>query len=97
MLHMVHIYVASVLSECCICFTMIFKCFSGDMLQMLYLDVSKVNRVLYLSPRFLLPHLGVSSSSRHRLGIHTPSLLAAGDVQDSAGPFGHAKRHGKQL
>jgi hypothetical protein len=27
MLHMFHTYVASVLSGCCICFTMILKCF----------------------------------------------------------------------
>ena len=27
MLHMFHTYVASVLSGCCVCFTMVFKCF----------------------------------------------------------------------
>ena len=32
------------------------------MLQVLYLDVSKVDRLLHLPSRFLLPCLGVSSS-----------------------------------
>ena len=32
------------------------------MLQVLHLDVSKVDRVLHLPPRLLLPRLGVSSS-----------------------------------
>ena len=32
------------------------------MLQVLYLDVSKLDRVLHLPHRFLLPRLGVSSS-----------------------------------
>ena len=48
-----------------------FRC----MLQVLHLDVSKIDRVLYLPPRFLLPHLGVSSSSRRRLGIDRPLSL----------------------
>ena len=39
---------------------------------MLYLDISKVDRMLHLSPRFLLPHLGVSSSSQRWLGIRCP-------------------------
>jgi hypothetical protein len=34
------------------------------MLQMFYLDVLKVDRVLYLPPHLVLPRLGVSSSSR---------------------------------
>jgi hypothetical protein len=43
------------------------------MLQVLHLNVSKVDRVLHLSPRFLLPRLGVSdSSSWRRLGIRRP-------------------------
>ena len=29
MLHIFHTYVASVLSECCVCFTMVLRCFSG--------------------------------------------------------------------
>jgi hypothetical protein len=29
MLHMFHTYVVNVLSRCCICFTMVFKCFSN--------------------------------------------------------------------
>jgi hypothetical protein len=32
------------------------------MLQMFHLDVSKVDQMLHLPPRLLLPHLGVSSS-----------------------------------
>jgi hypothetical protein len=35
----------------------------GIILQVLYMDVSKVDRVLHLSSRFLLPRFGVSSSS----------------------------------
>ena len=59
------------------------------MLQVLYLDVSKVTRMLYLPPRFLQPRLGVSSSaSRRWLGIHrTLSLfLDASDIQCDVGP-----------
>jgi hypothetical protein len=33
------------------------------MLQVLHLNVSKVDRVLYFPPRLLLPRLGVSSAS----------------------------------
>jgi hypothetical protein len=97
MLHMFHTYVASVLSRCCVCFIMVFKCSSGAFasvsdacfkyfiylgrtLQVLYLDVLKVDRVLHLRPYFLLSRLGVSSS-RRRLGIRCPSpLLDAGDT-----------------
>jgi hypothetical protein len=46
------------------------------MLQVLHLDVSKVDRVPYLSPRLLLSRLSVSSSSRHRLGIRRPLLFS---------------------
>jgi hypothetical protein len=35
----------------------------------LHLNISKVDRMLHLPPRLLLPRLGVSSSSRRRLGI----------------------------
>jgi hypothetical protein len=71
MLHMFHAYIANVLSECCVCFTMVLKCFSCvfasvssalRMLYLLHLDFSKVDRILHLLPRFLLPRLGVSSS-----------------------------------
>jgi len=44
------------------------------MLQVLYLDVSKVDRVLHV-PRFLLPRLGVSSSPS--AALH-PSQTAEG-------------------
>jgi hypothetical protein len=40
------------------------------MLQVLHLNVSKVDQVLHLPPRFLLSRLGVfSSSSLRRLGV----------------------------
>jgi hypothetical protein len=41
------------------------------MLQVLHLDVSKVDYVLHLPPRLLLPRLGVFSSSRCWLCIQT--------------------------
>jgi hypothetical protein len=44
------------------------------MLQVLHLDILKVDQVLYLSPHLLLPHLGVSSP------------LGDGDVWGGAGP-----------
>jgi hypothetical protein len=44
------------------------------MLQILHLNVSKIDQVLHLPPRLLLPCLGVSSS-RHWLGIHRPFPL----------------------
>jgi hypothetical protein len=42
-----------------------FKCFiclDTYMLQVLHLDVTKVNRLVHLSPRLLLSRLGISSS-----------------------------------
>jgi hypothetical protein len=45
---------------------------SRCMLQMFHLDILKVNRVLHRPARLLLPHLGVSSFSRCRLGIRCP-------------------------
>jgi hypothetical protein len=91
---------ASVLSRCCVYFYNGFKCFSGvlqvfqvhvssvfrRMLQVLHLNVSKVDRLLHFPPLLLLPRLGVSSS-RRRLGIRRLlPLLDAGDIQDDAGP-----------
>jgi hypothetical protein len=72
MLHMFHTYVASafiwMLRMCCNCFQ-VFQTHALNvssvfrrMLQVLYLDVSKVDRVLHFPPRFLLPRLGVFSS-----------------------------------
>jgi hypothetical protein len=46
-------------------FYLFFRC----VLQVLRLDVSKVDRVLHLPPHFLLPRLDFSPSSRRRLGI----------------------------
>ena len=68
-------------------FQMLISCVSSAfklMLQMLHLDVSKVDRTLHLPPRFLLPHLGVSSSTRRQLGIRRPLslFLDAGDIRD---------------
>jgi len=52
------------------------------------IEGSKVDRVLYLSSRFMLPRLGVSSFSRRRQGIHRPLLLFV-DVGD----VGAARAH----
>jgi hypothetical protein len=53
------------------------------MLQVLYLDVSKVDWMLYLSPRFLLSCLGVFSSFLTPVGHPPPPplLLDARDVR----------------
>ena len=75
---MFHTYVANVLSRLHICcnsfqvFHVFFQVFQMHvsnvssafirMLQVLYLDVLKVNRVLHLSSRLLLLCLGISSS-----------------------------------
>ena len=78
MLHMFHTYVASALSDYCVCFAIVSSVFQvfllvfqihvssvssafGCMLQVLHLNVSKVDRMLHLPPRILLPHLDVSS------------------------------------
>jgi len=48
------------------------------MLQLLFLDVSKVDQVFYLSSLFLLPHLSASSSptpARHVLPLLSFSLM----------------------
>ena len=75
MLHIFHTYDACVLSGCCICVAMVFKCFmcflqvfqafylSSDYVASVVRDVSKVDQVLHLPPRVLLPRLDVSSSS----------------------------------
>jgi hypothetical protein len=47
------------------------------MLQVLHLDVSKVDQVLHLSPHFLPPRLGVSSSPS--AALH-PSQTTKGGV-----------------
>jgi hypothetical protein len=82
----VYLDVASILSGCCVCFYNSFemffcKCFIcmclcvsfvlGRMLEVLHLDVLKVDWALHLPPRLLLPHLGISSSSWRQLGIRT--------------------------
>jgi len=59
------------------------------MLQMFYLDVSKVDRVLHLSLRFLLSRLGVPSSRLLAPAGHPPPapiLPDAGDVRGGTGP-----------
>jgi hypothetical protein len=55
--------------KCFMCFFQVFQMHVSNvssvfirMLQVLYLDVSKVDRVLHLSPRLLLSRFGVSSS-----------------------------------
>jgi hypothetical protein len=69
------------------------------MLQLLHVDISKVDRVLHLIPCFLLPRLSVSSSSsQHRLGIRRPSpFLDASDVQGGAGPMWTRKKARKTV
>jgi hypothetical protein len=42
----------------------------------LHLNISKVNRVLHLPSHLLLPRLGVSSTSWHRLGICSSPLFS---------------------
>jgi hypothetical protein len=77
-----HTYIASVLSECCVClqwfkcfsgvFASIsdacFKCFMvfRRMLQLLHLNVSKLDQMLHLSPRLLLPRLGARHGSKRK-------------------------------
>jgi hypothetical protein len=85
-LQVFQMHVSSVLS--------VFRC----ILQVLCLDVSKVYRMLHLSPHFPLPRLSFSSSSWRRLGIHrplplSPMLMAFGAV---GALHGCAKRGGKQ-
>jgi hypothetical protein len=59
----------------------------GCMLQMLHLDILKVDRVLHLPPRFLLFHLDVSSSGTG-LGIRClHPLLDAGNIWGGTGPM----------
>jgi hypothetical protein len=83
-------------------FQMFFMCFSSvlsafrRMLQLLHVDISKVDRVLHLIPRFLLSHLSVSSfSSQRRLGISRPlpsfSMLMM--FKTARAPRGRAKWH----
>jgi hypothetical protein len=74
------------------------------MLQVLHLNVSKVDRVLHLSHRFLLPRLGVFSSlptpAEH---LSPPFFLPdVGDVRGGKGPAWACKtaremvyRHGR--
>ena len=82
------------ISDACISVSSDFR----GMLQMLYLDISKVDRVLHLSPRFLLPRLGVSSFSRRWLGIRRPLSLFSMLVMFGAAraPHGRVKPRGKR-
>jgi hypothetical protein len=68
-------------------------------LQLLHLDISKVDRVLHLFPRFLLPSSVSSPPSRRRLGIRHPLrlFLDAGEVRGGVGPCGRVKSRGKRL
>jgi hypothetical protein len=99
---------ASVLFGYCICFTMVFMCFCKccrcmfqvfHLLQVLHLDVSKLDEVFHLPPRFLMPRLGVSSSFPASSGHLSPPppLLDASVVRSSRGPAWCAKWRGKQL
>ena len=81
----VFIWMLQILYNCFTCFQVFLQVFHMHvssvssafrrMLQVLHLDVSKVDRVLHLPPRFPLPRLCVSSSSQHRLGIRRPLPL----------------------
>jgi hypothetical protein len=57
------------------------------MLQVPHLDVSKVDRVLHLSLRFLLPRLGSPPPSASWHPPPPPPLLDVGDVRGGAGPM----------
>jgi hypothetical protein len=74
---------ASVLDAC-------FKCFIylQTYIAIVVSRCFKSRSVLHLAPHFLLPHLGVSSSSRRQLGIRCPLplFLDASDVRDGASP-----------
>jgi hypothetical protein len=56
------------------------------------MHVSKLDLVLHLSLRFLLPRLSVSSSQRP-----LPLFLDAGDVRDSTGPAWAREMERKRL
>ena len=56
------------------------------MLQLLHLDVSKVDRVLHLLPCFLLPCLSVLLPASAGHPLPPPLFLDAGDVQGGVGP-----------
>jgi hypothetical protein len=100
MLHIFHTYVAIVLSGCCVCFTIVFMCFCKcfrcifkcficlqTYVAIVVSRCFKSRSVLHLAPHFLLPRLGVFSSSRRWLGIRCPLplFLDAGDVRDGMG------------
>jgi hypothetical protein len=102
MLHMFHTYIASVLSRCCVYFTMVLRCFCKcfqihvssvssvfrRMLQVLHLDVSKIDRVLHLAPSsssaasprclYLLLALAGHPNLRYKRAPPPPLLLNAG-------------------
>jgi hypothetical protein len=71
---------------------------SSAILQVFHLNVSKVDRVLHLPPCFMLPRLGVSSSSQRRIGHPPPPppLLDASNVRGSTGLRGRVKWHEKR-
>jgi hypothetical protein len=88
MLHMFHTYVARVLFGCCVWLqwfsSVFFKVFKKHVssvstafrriLQLLYFDVSKVNRVLHLFSSYLLLH----HLSRSQQGMHSNEGWAMG-------------------
>jgi hypothetical protein len=104
-----HTYVASVLSRCCVCFTMVLRCFCKyfrcmfhvsfrRMLQVLHLDVSKVERVFasrslivfscLASMSLLLSASAGHSNQRHRWAPPPPLLLDADSVAWDGGVAG---------
>jgi hypothetical protein len=68
--------------------------------QMLHLNVPEVDRMLHLPHRLLLPYLGVSSSSQHRLGIRrllSLSLLVLVTFGVAWALHGRVKRREKMI
>jgi hypothetical protein len=71
MLHMFHTYVASALFGCCVCFTMVFKCFSC---------VFAIGSHAYFKCYICLQTYVVSVASgcfKNRSDVASPSLLSA--------------------
>jgi hypothetical protein len=93
---------ASVLFGCCV-FLQVFQMHISSvssafrrMLQVLRLNVSKVDRVLHFSsPSVGSPRCPILLLAPAGHQPPPPSLLDVGDVQDGKGPHGRAKRRGK--
>jgi hypothetical protein len=69
MLHMFHIYVASVLSRYCLCFTMVFKCFSCVLAS-----VSDAYFKYFICLQTYVANVA-SACFKSRLGVASPSSI----------------------